>query len=275
MANEELLAGGLANYGQVSRRGEAVRRPAPPHAPALHRYLSALADQGFDGAPRPLLLSDNGYEELTFIPGDVPIPPFPAWSLEDDALASVGRLLRRMHDAAARVPLDALINPADSSAAAHPSWPTEFADPKGGPILCHNDVCPENTVFRDGEAVALIDFDFAAPGRPLWDFAYCAWYWVPVTPPKVSAAEGQPGLDAVARLRILADAYGLDEAGRRELLELFPILVETNRRFMAGRVAAGDAVFVQIEAERDPERWEQCQTWLAENHGAFLAELLR
>ena len=31
---------------------------------------------------------------------------------------------------------------------------------KGGPIVCHNDVCLENVVFRDGEAVGLLDFDF-------------------------------------------------------------------------------------------------------------------
>jgi hypothetical protein len=28
-------------------------------------------------------------------------------------------------------------------------------DPRGGPIVCHADICPENVVFRDGEALAL------------------------------------------------------------------------------------------------------------------------
>lgn len=41
-------------------------------------------------------------------------------------------------------------------------------------MLCHNDVCPENVVFRDGRAAALIDFDLAAPGRALWDIAMTA-----------------------------------------------------------------------------------------------------
>lgn len=267
MAGEELLAGGLADYGRVSRRGGVVRRPAPPHAPQLHRYLTALADQGIDGAPRPLLLTDDGYEELTFVPGDVPISPFPDWALTDETLVSVDRLLRRVHDAAAKLPASAL-------AAPDTGWPTEFADPEGGTILCHNDVCQENTVFRDGQAVALIDFDFAAPGRSLWDLAYCAWYWVPVLPPEVAEAEGLPGLDAVARLRILADAYGLDEAERRELVDLFPIVVATNQRFMAGRVAAADPAFVRIDAERDLDRFDKCRAWLAENHDAFLAALL-
>ena len=40
--------------------------------------------------------------------------------------------------------------------------------------MCHNDVCPENVVFRDGIAVALLDFEFAAPGRPVYDVAQLA-----------------------------------------------------------------------------------------------------
>ncbi|MBA2947798.1 phosphotransferase [Streptomyces himalayensis] len=36
-------------------------------------------------------------------------------------------------------------------------WPRDLADPEGGTLLCHNDVCPENVVFRDGRATAFID----------------------------------------------------------------------------------------------------------------------
>jgi len=263
VADEELLAGGLVNAGQVTRRADAVRRPAPAHAAVLHQYLNRLAAQGFTGAPTPLRLSPDGYEELTFIPGDVAISPYPDWALTEGALASVGRLLRRMHDTASTI------------AVPEADWPPQFADIEGaGPILCHNDVCPENTVFRDGEAVAFIDFDFAAPGRPIWDLAYCAWYWVPMLPPRLAAVEGQPGLDAVARLRVLADAYGLDDDERRELLALIPVVLETSHWFVAARVAAGDPVFTRIDAERDPGRWEACQMWLDEYREEFLRALL-
>jgi Ser/Thr protein kinase RdoA (MazF antagonist) len=47
-----------------------------------------------------------------------------------------------------------------------PTWSDELADPSGGPIVCHNDVCMENVVFRNGAAIGPLDFDFAAPGRP-------------------------------------------------------------------------------------------------------------
>ena len=35
-----------------------------------------------------------------FIDGEVPVLPYPDWSQSDTALASVARLLRRLHDAA-------------------------------------------------------------------------------------------------------------------------------------------------------------------------------
>lgn len=262
---DEVLGGGLANLGQVVRRGDVVERPAPPHAAALHEYLRALRAAGFDGTPEPKELRGDR-EVLSFVHGDVAVPPYPEWSKTEQALTSVGRLLRRMHDAAAGVPIP------------EAQWPSEFADPgaKNGDaqvILCHNDVCLENVVFRDGGAAALIDFDFAAPGRPLWDLAFCAWYWVPMVPAEIRQVEGMDGLDPVRRLRLLADAYGLDDAGRRAVLEMFADVTETCRRFVNGRVASGDPVFTEIDARRDPQRWDRIQKWLTEHHEEFQAAL--
>jgi aminoglycoside phosphotransferase (APT) family kinase protein len=254
---EEALRGGLVNVGQVRRRttdaGDVVVRPAPPTAAVLHLHLQALADAGFDGAPRPVGLGD-GTETLTFVAGDVAVEPFPAWSRTDDALKSVGRLLRRMHD----TPIG-LVGSAD--------WPSEFADPEGGPVLCHNDPAQENIVFRDGAAVALIDFDFAAPGRPIWDLALAAWYWIPMT-----AAED--GVDAARRLRVLADGYGLDDAGRRILPEVIAQAVTKQHEFVDGRVAAGDPVFTRIDADLDPERWVKTHEWQEQHRKTFLDALL-
>jgi hypothetical protein len=46
--------------------------------------LQYLQDVGFDRAPRPLGVDDAGREVLSFIEGDVPIPPFPLWSMSAD-----------------------------------------------------------------------------------------------------------------------------------------------------------------------------------------------
>lgn len=263
-AEGEALVGGMANAGAVFRRGELVERPAPRNARALHAHLLALKEQGFDVAPAPVGLTADGRQQLTFIPGDVALPPFPDWAMTEAALESVGRLLGRLHEAGAAVAVDT-----------RAEWPRDLADPEGGTMLCHNDVCPENVVFRDGRAVALIDFDLAAPGRPLWDLAMTARYWVPMLDPGSAAALHPPGLDAAARLRVLADGYGLSAGDRAELPGVIEQATEVCRAFVAHRVADGDPVYLQVWAERGGwERWDRVQTWLVDHRKTFTAALL-
>ena len=98
--HEVELYGGVANAGAVTRRGEHVLRPSNAHTASVHRFLRAIADAGFDGASVPDGVEPDGRERLTFIDGDVPIVPYPDWAQTDAALASVGALMRRYHDAA-------------------------------------------------------------------------------------------------------------------------------------------------------------------------------
>ncbi|MGW0853925.1 phosphotransferase family protein [Streptomyces sp. NPDC002690] len=263
-AEGEALVGGMANAGAVFRRGALVVRPAPRHARALHAYLLALGERGFDAAPTPVGFTEDGRERLTFVPGEVPLPPFPDWAMTTSALDSVGRLLRRLHGAGAAVAFDS-----------RAGWPGDLADPEGGTMLCHNDVCPENVVFRDGRAAALIDFDLAAPGRPLWDVAMTARYWVPMADPSSAAALYPSGLDAPTRLAVLADGYGLSPQDRAELPGVIEQATEVCRAFVARRVADGDPVYLRTLAERGRwERWDRVQTWLAEHRESFRTALL-
>lgn len=260
----EALAGGLANAGAVFRRGEVVDRPAPRTAAALHAHLRALPARGFTGAPTPVRLTGDGREQLTFLPGEVALPPFPAWVMTDDALASVGRLLRQLHDAAARIPVD---SGAD--------WPRELSDPAGGPLLCHNDICPENVVFRDGRAAAFIDFDLAAPGRPLWDFAMTARYWVPTLDPTTATTQYPTAPDPFPRLRVLADAYGLPLEDRPALPTLVEQATAAGRAFVTRRLASNDPVYIRAHAELGGwQRWDRLQSWLTANRDRFVAALL-
>ena len=266
---DQPLSGGMMNT--VFRRGDRVVRTAPPHAPALQDFLAALADSGFEGAPRPLALhrdgDGEGTEELTFIEGDVAVPPFPDWSRADWVVSASARLLRRYHDAAAHVPFD---SGAD--------WPTALSDPEGGALLCHNDPCLENLVFRDGEGHALIDFDLAAPGRPVWDLAALAFYTGPTLPPEVLAESEFAGADVMHRLRLLADGYGMSEADRLALPEAIEQYNEVSRAFVKDMFDRGNPLFV-----RDVERlggwgaWERRKdrrsAWLRQQRPAFRAAL--
>ncbi|MFI8348681.1 aminoglycoside phosphotransferase family protein [Streptomyces sp. NPDC085596] len=258
------LDGGMMNTGAVFRRGSLVERPAPPTARALHAHLRALEEHGFDAAPTPLQLTTDGREQLTYIPGDVALPPFPRWVMTETALSSVGSLLRRLHDASAAITVDT-----------RAAWPQALADPEGGTMLCHNDVCPENVVFRDGCATALIDFDLAAPGRPLWDVAMTARYWVPMLDPTSAAALHPAGLDAPTRLRILADSYGLSPRERAELPGIIEQATASCRAFVADRVTDGDPVYTQVLSERGGwQRWDRIQEWLVAHHEMFTTALL-
>ncbi|GHC69029.1 hypothetical protein GCM10010349_43720 [Streptomyces flavofungini] len=142
-------------------------------------------------------------------------------------------------------------------------------------MLCHNDVCPDNVVFRGDRAAALIDFDMAAPGRPLWDVAMTARYWAPMLDPASAAAVYPTGLDVPARLRILADSYGLSPQDRVELPGVVEQATEVCRAFVARRVADGDPVYLQALTERGGwERWDRVQTWLADCRETFTGALL-
>ncbi len=158
----------MANAGRVTRDGPWVLRPSTPHSPSIHAFLAALPGAGFKGAPVPVDIGDDGRERLRFIEGEVALPPYPPWSQSDTALASVATLLLEFHRSSRSYAPDGS------------SWSLEMADPDGGSIVCHNDVCLENVVFRDGVAVGLLDFDFAAPGRPVYDLAQMARMCVPI-----------------------------------------------------------------------------------------------
>jgi len=259
---EELLPGGVANAGAVVRLGPHVLRPSNPHTPSIHRFLTQLAAVGFDGAPVPVGVDDDGRERLGYIPGDVALPPYPSWVQSDDALASVATLLRRFHDASGLVEI------------AGSDWSPEMADPFGGLVVCHNDVCLENVVFRDGQAVALLDFDFAAPGRPVFDLAAFARMCVPVDDPLSASRLGWAPADAPRRVAVIADAYGLDGRGRRELVALIGDSIEAGGRFLQRRIAAGDQNFVRMWAEiGGMERFDRRRRWWAERRDAFAAAL--
>ncbi|WP_406346552.1 phosphotransferase [Streptomyces sp. NBC_00648] len=264
MAEGEALVGGMMNAGAVFRHGAVVERPAPRTARALHAHLLALAEHGFDAAPRPVRLTADGRERLTYIPGNVALPPYPRWVMTETALRSVGSLLRRLHDASAAIAVDTCAE-----------WPRSLADPAGGTMLCHNDVCPDNVVFRDGHAAALIDFDLAAPGRAVWDVAMTARYWVPMLDPASAAAVHPGGLDAPTRLRILADSYGLSPQERADLPEVIEQATASCRAFVADRVTDGDPVYTQALSERGGwERWDRIQGWLVAQRDVFTAALL-
>jgi hypothetical protein len=259
---EKILPGGVANAGSVIRKGDFVLRPSNPNSEAVHAFLRGLRSVGFEGASLPIEIQADGQERLLFIEGDVAVPPFPAWVQTHHALASITALIRSFHEASSRLP----VIPA--------KWSDELADPCGGTTICHNDVCLENVVFRNGEAVALLDFDFAAPGRPLFDLAAFARMCVPIDDDLSASRLGFEELDRPARLRLVADTYALDPEGRHSLVELLDGPMESGGSFVQRGVTAGDPNFIRMLDEMGGmERYERRLRWWQASREAFVRAL--
>jgi hypothetical protein len=216
------LAGGDVTEGVV-RVGDTVRRPVGPHSPLVHALLTHLESVGFEGAPRFLGIDGSGREVLSYLHGEVAGRPRPAWIADETRLASVGRLVRGYDDAAASfapppgTPLGA--QPAESTGIPPaPAYPTE--------LIGHLDITPENVIFRDGRAYALIDFDLAKPATRVAEMFNAMMWWAPLGDP----ADADPLLrdaDVPRRCRLLADAYGMSQTDRERLIEV--ALLRTRR----------------------------------------------
>ena len=259
---EEILAGGVANAGKVIRSGVYVLRPGNARTEVVHELLRYVRSSGFDGVPEPVGIDPDGRERLVFIEGEVPCPPFPAWCQSDAALSSTSSLLAGYHRAVA-----GFVWPSGVP------WCDELADPAGGPIMCHNDVCPENVVYRQGLAVGLLDFDFVAPGRPIYDLAQLAKMCVPIDTPEDAARLGLGSFDAFQRLRVVADAYGLPP-GREPFLDVLAEAIETGERFVHRRVEAGEQAFIDMWNHLGGQaRYDRRQKWFEHNREQFLHAL--
>jgi hypothetical protein len=252
---EVLLHGGTANEGQVFRVGDTVRRPQRSWSPATHALLLHLESVGFDGAPRFLGVDEQGREVLSYVPGTAVVAPYEAWELSDDGLVSVAELLRAFHEAVAT--FDA--RPYD--------WPPALPDAFVRGVVSHNDVNLDNVVFRDGRAAALIDFDLAGPGSPVWDVACAARLWAPLRPEvDITDSRRGRGLD---RFRLFVDHYGMDEADRVRVAAA----AELNFRWFCDLIrdsaAAGHAAFANYWGSMPKERVERTNRWFGENEKAL------
>jgi Phosphotransferase enzyme family len=260
---ERQLEGGIANAGAVVRAGPHVLRPSSPHSESIHAFLRSVRQAGFGGAPISVGIDGDGRERLQFIDGEVPTTPYPEWSQTSDALASIAKLLRGLHAAAREFDPKGF------------RWSDALADPAGGTVVCHNDVELSNVVFRDGVAVALLDFEFAAPGRPVYDLAQLARLCVPIDDEHDQARLGWQPADRPARLRLVADAYGLDREGRAELLSAMDDAIDRIEAAARRSIETGDAQAVEMMARTGGlVKYDRRRRWWLRHHDDFAQALL-
>jgi Ser/Thr protein kinase RdoA (MazF antagonist) len=164
---EEELAGG--NMGGAVRVGVSVRRRAGVWSPTIQRLLRHLRQHGLDWVPEPLGRDQDGRDSVSYLAGEVPQYPLPAWSWSEDILTDAAWHLAQLHAAGA----DFDITDA--------SWQIPAHEPVE--VICHNDFAPYNMVFAQGRLTGVIDWDTASPGPRVWDLAYLTYRLVPLTDP--------------------------------------------------------------------------------------------
>jgi hypothetical protein len=228
--SEVPLVGGDVNV--VVRVGDTVRRP--PEPPGVVALLQWYEHVGFDGAPRYLGIDEQGREMLTFVEGEPAFAPVPS---SDEVVSAIGRLLRRAHDAQA-----GFVPPNDAG------WDVHVAGTDTGEVICHLDLFWTNVVFGDGQPVALIDWELAAPASRVLEVALAATYWAGLRTDDQLESWGVPLARRGERLRILCDSYGLDASQRNLLLDE---LIAQRR----GRLERGDWRVANRQTVFDNLRW--------------------
>jgi hypothetical protein len=251
---ETPLDGGNMSSGVV-RVGDTVRRPAGAWTPAVHALLAHLHDAGFRGAPRPLGIDEHGREVLSFVPGTVAWPGHFHLLDGDGQLRRAARLVREFHDAVAG------FTPPPGA-----RWQA-LMPADGDEIIAHHDLAPWNLVI--GDQWAFIDWDTAAPGTRLWDLAYAMHGFAPL-----SASTAFRRDDAGRRLRVIADAYGLTERQRREIVPLLARRAQAMHAFLARQAAQGAQPWARLWQEGHGETWQADASYIARREPRWREALL-
>ena len=240
------LPGGLVTT--VVRIGNTVRRAQPEDRDYVHAVLGWFERHGWDGARRFLGTDELGREVLSFIEGHVAWEPAQQPSVTSDAsLARVAGLVREFHDLTAGTPLAA-----------------------GAEVVCHNDLSPRNTVYRDSgmglAPVAFIDWDIAAPGERIHDIAHVCWQYL-----NLGSAVGDPAA-ASRRIRLLCEAYGLPDRSR--LLQTILWWQERCWRGIESKAASGDPAMTRLRDSGAARSVRDAHDWVADHRAELAAYLM-
>jgi hypothetical protein len=243
MREFSLLGGAVSD---VVRIGDTVHRRAGTRAGFVHELLGFFQRAGWPGAPRFLGFDAQGREIVSFIEGHV------AWRASvtgEASLVQVAELVREFHDLTAGSPL--------------------AGDEE---VVCHNDLSPKNTVYRDDvpgddgagddgaglRPVAFIDWDLAAPGRRIHDVAHVCWQYLGLGPGAEAGA-------ARRGIQLICDAYRLDE--RDEIIDVIMWWQDRCWRGIQAGADAGDPAMLRLRDQGGVRKVRADRGWVGRYRG--------
>jgi phosphotransferase family enzyme len=251
---EELTGG---RFAAPTRSGNVVeRRAVSANARALLRHFEQV---GFSLAPR-YLGTDGERDRLSYIAGETGYPPLSDSIRSDEALVSVAKAIRAMHDATAGfVPVD-------------DEWyHQEYAVPAAVDCIGHHDLAPWNLVFAGTEVVGILDWDTVRPSNRAWDLAYAAHQFVPFHPtPDLPGWGWTTEPDRRARLDLFCTTYG-HGITPTQLVDLAALRLLSVAAEMSRQIHLGNPAYCVQAAEDHPAAYRKTATWLLTNRTQFLS----
>src|SRR5262249_19827512 len=116
---------------------------------------------------------------------------------------------------------------------------------------------------------AFIDWDMAAPGSRLWDVAYALHGFVPL-----SANPRYQRHDAALRMRVFADAYGLDEAERERVIPMLARRTQAMYNFLADQAANGTQPWATLWDQGHGDAWRADTQYITQQQHTWRQALL-
>jgi serine/threonine protein kinase len=176
----------------------------------------------------------------------------------------VARLVRRYDDEALTLGVPAWADLLTSPGL--PGQPLSTADEPA--FIAHLDITPENVVFGEGEATALIDFDLARPATRAEEVANMLLWWAPWMPVD-DREDVLRSVDPFARARLLVDAYDLDDASRARLVDVSRNIADRSWWSMRHRAETLGGGWRRMWDDGVGDRILRRQVWLAANADAL------
>jgi hypothetical protein len=239
-----------------------VLRDAGPWSRSVIALLKHFESVGFRGAPR--VVGDgfwpDGREAVTFMPGSNPHPR--AWP--DDALVTIGALLRDMHEASASFA-------APSGSVWKPWFGREL--PGTHPVIGHCDTGPWNIVADTEQRLALIDWEFAGPVDAIWELAHTAWLNAQLHDDDIAERFQLPSAEQRAKqMRLLVEGYGLAKSERNSFVDKVIAIAVLSARDEAIQHDVGPDSKTAVGAGGYPVMWAitwrtRSAGWMLQNRG--------
>lgn len=222
---EFILKGGRSTAGVV-RVGDTLRRPHKEESKFANSVLEFLEKRNYAFSQRYLGQDEEGRDVFRFIEGYVPSE---IGDTTFQQLLSFMKIVRKMHDIS-----------------------TEIAPE--GQVICHNDLSPCNTVFREGLPIAIIDWDSAAYGERWEDLTYILWLWINI------GSFQRDKIDILGQMRAALVAYGADKDTLRSFAD--KLIWRMNK-------VVSDMASDNYQYERTKEWVDFSKTWVKQNRDAI------